>query len=268
MPSQKEDKRIYFSVRWCHDGDHVTDVFLQQEALTLYAAILRQPILFLWGHPRALLLGARDRTLPCLKESTREALKQGYEVVVRPFGGLLVPLDYGVLNVTWITPDALTIEDGFWKVTRFLQQVCMPFGDLQVGEVLGSYCPGRFDLSLHGLKVAGLAQRKVRQATAISAFVNVHSTGVQREEIVRNFYQAALCHADSPSWLPNIVEGTTGSLFPQITMDDAEGTMDFFIRQCLSATNFPNTTLLEISSMPHTIMDEARIRLHDRLHVR
>ncbi len=267
MRSQKEDKRMYFSVHWCHDGDHVTDVFLQQEALTLYAAELGDPILFLWGHPKALLLGARERTLPCLTDSAREAARKGYEVVVRPFGGLLVPLDAGVLNITWITPEALSIEHGFWKLTKFLQQVCRASGDLQVGEVQGSYCPGRFDLSLQGRKIAGLAQRKVRQATAISAFVNVYSRGIQREKIVRNFYETALCKMDPPPWLPDILEGTMGSLFAPHTSDDTEGFMDSFIQQCLSATNFPDIMLLESPPIPHTIIEEAKLRMHGRLDV-
>ncbi len=263
--SQREDKRMYFSVHWCRDGDHVTDIFLQQEALTLYAAELGYPILFLWGHPKALLLGARERTLPCLLDSVRAAVREGYEVIVRPFGGLLVPLDVGVLNVTWITHETLSIEDGFWKITKFLQHVCRASGDLQVGEVQGSYCPGRFDLSIQGRKIAGIAQRKVRQATAISAFVNVYSQGIQREKIIRDFYETALCKIDPPPWLPNILEGTVGSLFALPTVNDSVDSMDFFIQQCLSAMNFPDTTLYEISSIPHTMMEEAKLRLYGRL---
>ncbi len=62
------------------------------------------PVVHLWRHPRALVMGLRDSRLPKAAEAQKWLEAQGYQAAVRNSGGAAVPLDLGVVNVSLILP--------------------------------------------------------------------------------------------------------------------------------------------------------------------
>ncbi len=191
----------------------LVEPFVIQEALMLLANNWNKPIVYGWVHPKALLLGARDLSLASSYLGIEHARVQGFWVAVRPFGGLAVPVDEGVLNITLILPGELPLDACFAQLTNLLVHACKPYGDIAVGEVSGSYCPGRYDLSVHGVKVAGVAQRRLAHVSAVSAFVNVSEAGVDRESVIQGYYERSIRdEVRGHSFIPKLKAGSVGNL--------------------------------------------------------
>ncbi len=154
------------------------------------------PIVHLWRHERAFVLGLRDSRLPnaaaAMDWLERE---EGYRVMVRNSGGAAVPLDLGVVNVTLIrrsVPGRLDMNADFRLMAGLLADSLESFGvAFDTGEVSGSYCPGEYDLSVGGRKFCGLAQRRQLRAYAVQAFVNAEGDSASRAAVVREFYRRA-----------------------------------------------------------------------------
>lgn len=92
-----------------------------------------------------------------------QSAREGWPVQVRRSGGGLVPQGPGVVNFShaWRTTarfgDAMDIV--YEQLCGLLQQVLVPFGLVtDCAAVEGSFCDGRYNLALHGRKVAGTAQ--------------------------------------------------------------------------------------------------------------
>ncbi len=153
-----------------------------------------QALARLWRHGPSLVPGMRDMRLPGAEEAVSHFRSLGYEVHLRSSGGRLVVLDEGVLNVAiaFSGGELPTVEDGFRLMADTLSRALAGLGvACAVGEVAGSICAGRYDLSLDGRKIAGLSQRRRRTFALIHAFLLVEGTGQGREEIARAFYDLA-----------------------------------------------------------------------------
>lgn len=165
---------------------------------------LPSPIVHLWRHERAFVLGLRDSRLPnaaaAMEWLERE---EGRRVMVRNSGGAAVPLDPGVVNVTLMqasVPGRLGMNDDFRLMADVLADALAPFGvAFDAGEVAGSYCPGDFDLSVGGRKFCGLAQRRQLRAYAVQAFVNAEGDSRERAALVREFYRRAGAGGAAPA---------------------------------------------------------------------
>ena len=220
---------VYLSMHLLNHEATLLDRLLDQEAILQRAAKEKITVLHFWQHPRGILCGTRERTLPNFSQAVQAMIARGYEVIVRPFGGLSVPCDEGIINITYMTPEPITIEQGFAFLAERLIETCQAYGSLQVGEVIDSYCPGRYDVTLNGLKVAGIAQRKILQATAVSAYFNLYGNCRLRETLIRDFYQQALSTEPYPPWVPTVSAGHATSLFPCKENDESQW-LDFFTR--------------------------------------
>lgn len=150
------------------------------------------PGFHLWRHEKAFVLGLRDRKLPYALEAMNWLEEQGYAVTVRNSGGAAVPLDPGVVNLSIILPNPsakLDFNQDFEKMFQLIRDSLGPF--VEKGEVVGSYCPGDFDLSIQGKKFCGIAQRRQTKAFVVQAFIVVEGAGRKRAELVRQFYDIA-----------------------------------------------------------------------------
>jgi octanoyl-[GcvH]:protein N-octanoyltransferase len=148
-----------------------------------------------WQHPRAFVLGLRDRQLPRIEQAVTWLQDQGYIVAVRNSGGAAVPLDAGVVNISLVIPkpyNSLNFRDDFETMIQLLREILSPWTSaIEKGEIVGGYCPGDYDLSIKGQKFCGIAQRRQANGFVVSAFVNVEGDSSERTSLVRTFYDIA-----------------------------------------------------------------------------
>ncbi|MHB1630176.1 MAG: lipoate--protein ligase family protein [Bacilli bacterium] len=250
--------------------------FVEQEAHALFCRELGRPVLRVWAHERCLLLGARDASLPHAALAALEATKRGLPVAVRPFGGLAIPLDAGVANVTLMLPGAWSLDEAFTVLCNWLLRACEPYGPVSAGEVPGAYCPGRYDLSIAGVKFAGVAQRRITAVTAVSAFVNVVENGFDREGVVEDFYRTAVGNSTAPSFVPVLSRGTVGNLvggrdagkIGHIATGVAGQHMRNFYDHLITVAKESQAMMSDLPDVPARLFDEASDRLHRRLQLK
>lgn len=149
-----------------------------------------------WVHHDSVILGIQDARLPYLDKGLEFLHTKGYRAVVRNSGGLAVVLDDGVLNVSLIMPESngkFSIDEGYETMTAFVQEMLEGYHlSIEAREIVGSYCPGRYDLSVNGKKFAGISQRRLRQGVAVQIYLSADGSGSKRAELIRDFYRVSL----------------------------------------------------------------------------
>lgn len=141
-------------------------------------------ILHLWTTPKQVALGPRDKQLPHYEDALAWLIENDFQIYNRTAGGLAVVGDTDVLNGSLIfqKPDvSLSIDDAYQLVVDLLQ-AALPDLTLSVGKVATSYCPGTYDISLDGQKIAGLAQHRYQNKIAVSFYLSV--AGKDRKSVV------------------------------------------------------------------------------------
>lgn len=175
------------------------------------------PMVHLWRHKKAFILGLRDRRLPHAKEAIKWLEQLGYDVIVRHSGGAAVPLNEGVLNLSILLPKAKSIIDfrpDFEMMVELITNSLKGVGgkiEVAAGEVEGSYCPGDYDLSIKGRKFCGIAQRRQTKSINVQAFIIVEGKGSERAQLVESFYQIA-AEGEFPHKFPQIDKSSMASL--------------------------------------------------------
>ncbi|MFJ7744960.1 biotin/lipoate A/B protein ligase family protein [Peribacillus sp. NPDC097295] len=169
-----------------------------------------------WVHHRTIVLGIQDTKLPFLQEGMNYLRKHDFKAIVRNSGGLAVVLDEGVLNFSLVFPESerkIEINRGYeamWELIRLM------FSDfpvkIEAKEIVGSYCPGSFDLSIEGKKFAGISQRRIRNGVAVQIYICINGSGAERAELVKGFYETAKRQADTKFTYPDIVPSVMASL--------------------------------------------------------
>lgn len=169
--------------------------------------------------PSALILGKLDRRLPNEARALAWLESEAVPTVLRIAGGQAIVSDSGVLNLSilFAEPDErLAIDDGFRLMADFiaaawqyyLEQLTgrlWPELGLRIGEIPRSYCPGDYDMSIGGKKVVGIAQRRVKQAIGLMAYVSVEGDQVARCKLVRDFYDQGEADARFPASDPTVM---------------------------------------------------------------
>ncbi|TGU58130.1 lipoate--protein ligase family protein, partial [Mesorhizobium sp. M00.F.Ca.ET.186.01.1.1] len=112
----------------------------------------------------------------------------------------------------WLLPDtAISIDAFFAFVADMLQVGLRDYGELEFGEVVGSYCAGEYDFSLHGKKIGGMAQRRTRYGSILQICINIEER--PRGEWMERFYAiAGLDKMEAHKPIPGIVGSTVGSI--------------------------------------------------------
>ncbi|OGX68563.1 MAG: hypothetical protein A2189_03180, partial [Paenibacillus sp. RIFOXYA1_FULL_44_5] len=179
-----------------HQPQHVLEPFAYDEIMCRRVGEGSSAILHLWRHPKALVIGLRDKRLPYADDAIEHFRREGYSVAVRNSGGALVPLDEGVVNLSLIIPNPqgiLTHHQDFKLMASFIRNALQQAGiSINQGEVQGSYCPGEYDLSIDGKKFCGIAQRRQTRGTVIQAFVVAEGSGARHAELAQQFYERAV----------------------------------------------------------------------------
>jgi octanoyl-[GcvH]:protein N-octanoyltransferase len=146
-----------------------------------------------WVHHNTIVLGIQDTRLPHLKDGIDYLESKGYRVIVRNSGGLAVVLDGGVLNISLILPEkegTIDINQGYDTMTALVEQLLAPYeAKFEAYEIVGSYCPGSYDLSIGGKKFAGISQRRMRGGVAVQIYICVDGSGSERAALIGEFYK-------------------------------------------------------------------------------
>ncbi|MFC6275468.1 lipoate--protein ligase family protein [Levilactobacillus tangyuanensis] len=179
-------------------ADQANAAFGYTNALLDSVAELGQPILHFWTMTPTLIMGLKDKHLPHLAAAVRAVQAHGYDVVLRNSGGLAVIADSGVLNVSLFAPlsEPISVSAAYQQMTT-LVAAAWPELSIDHYEISRSYCPGDYDLSVGGRKIAGIAQRRSTNALVTMLYLSVSGNQSQRGLIVRDFYQAGL--GDEPN---------------------------------------------------------------------
>ncbi|GAJ38458.1 lipoate--protein ligase family protein [Saccharococcus caldoxylosilyticus] len=169
-----------------------------------------------WVHYNTVVLGIQDTKLPHLQEAVSFLETNQYKVIVRNSGGLAVVLDDGVLNVSLVFPEttkAIDIHQGYEAMWQLIKAMFSSYGKvIEAREIVGSYCPGSYDLSIDGKKFAGISQRRVRGGVAVQIYLCINGSGSARAELIRRFYELGLQGEATKFSYPIIVPSTMASL--------------------------------------------------------
>ncbi|HJV47387.1 MAG TPA: biotin--protein ligase [Bacillota bacterium] len=183
----------------------------------------RSPLVHIWRHEKAFVLGLRDRKLPNAQKAMDWLSELGYSVTVRNSGGAAVPLDSSVLNLSVILPNPaqkIDFHHDFELMYEIIRKSLSSYGVVNKGEVTGAYCPGDFDLSIGGKKFCGIAQRRQIKAYVVQAFIVVEGSGERRAQLVKDFYETAMGNEVEVVGLGSHPQVTHGSM---ISLQEACG---------------------------------------------
>lgn len=190
--------------------------FALDDALTLSISDrLSPPTLRAWVHEQTIVLGIPDARLPYIEDGIKLLRRSGYDVVIRNSGGLAVALDNGVLNLSLILPNIknLSIHDGYEAMLGFVQYLLRDLTEaIQAYEIIGSYCPGDYDLSIDGIKFAGISQRRIKDGAAIQIYIDVDGKSQERAHLIQEFYQRSLRKEPTTFSYPTVQPEKMGSL--------------------------------------------------------
>lgn len=177
---------------------------------------MSEAIVRTWVHDQTIVLGIQDYRLPYVEEMMDYCRTRGYTPIVRNSGGLMVALDDGVLNITLVFPEdvgAIDINDGYEAMLLFIQLLFPEAeGRIEAYEIIGSYCPGSYDLSIDGKKFAGISQRRVRNGIAVQIYLSIEGSGSERAEFVRELYDIGLQGEETKFIYPDIKPEVMASL--------------------------------------------------------
>lgn len=173
------------------------------------------PAVRVWEAQNAVILGIADSRLPFFDAGVKWLVENGYHPVIRNSGGLAVMSDTGVLNLSLTLPQgkSISIHEGYQKMVELIKALLSPYTDkIEAFEVIGSYCPGEYDLSIDKKKFAGISQRRVKDGISIQIYLAVTNDNQRRAELIRDFY--TISKRDQPTTFsyPEVNPDTMASL--------------------------------------------------------
>ncbi|MCA0988938.1 lipoate--protein ligase family protein [Guptibacillus algicola] len=210
------------------------------------------PVMRSWVHHDTIVLGIQDTRLPSVERGIEYLKQQGYKVIVRNSGGLAVVLDSGVLNLSLVFAEKaqeMGIDKGYESMVDFIQEILSPYGvTIEDREIVGSYCPGRYDLSINGQKFAGISQRRLRGGVAVQVYLCVDGSGSDRAELIKEFYERSLNGEETKFSYPTIVPETMASLSELI--GESLSVSDVMMRTLKTLNKYAGTLTTQHLSIP------------------
>ncbi|HLQ73441.1 MAG TPA: lipoate--protein ligase family protein [Bacillota bacterium] len=173
------------------------------------------PTVRLWLHDPTVVLGIPDARLPYIAEGITVFDRNIYDVIVRNSGGLAVILDPGVLNISIILPNAkkLSIDEAYEWMYAYITHMFSDLTDeIEAYEIVGSYCPGDYDLSIRGVKFAGLSQRRIKDGVSIQIYIDITGDSHKRATLIRSFYDKSKRDAELTFNYPTVESEKMGNL--------------------------------------------------------
>ncbi|BDZ29929.1 lipoate--protein ligase family protein [Lactiplantibacillus sp. WILCCON 0030] len=209
-----------------YQPEEMLDSFAYMNALLWLTSERQQAIVHYWQLPQTVILGLLDQKLPQLDAGLAQLKQAGYQTLLRNSGGLAVVADLGVLNVSLFLPahrSDYSITAAYQLMADYVQAV-WPNLNLTTGEISQSYCPGDYDLSLNGQKIAGMSQRRTESALVIMLYISINGNQDQRSQLIRHFYQTSLAGQTDdrfPKVDPAVMTTVADQLGAVLTVDTA-----------------------------------------------
>lgn len=198
------------------------------------------PAIRTWVHHDAVVLGIQDHRLPHIESGMDQLIAHGYHPIVRNSGGLAVVLDAGILNISIVLNEnePLSINAAFEYMVEFIRLLFPEIAHkIEAYEIVGSYCPGSYDLSIDGKKFAGISQRRMKNGIAVQIYLGVEGSGSERAELVKKFYEAGLQGEETKFSYPVITPHVMASLQELTGTDITVQQVNERIRQLLQGWN-------------------------------
>ncbi|WP_042470723.1 lipoate--protein ligase family protein [Bacillus ndiopicus] len=174
------------------------------------------PTIRTWVHKESVVLGIQDHRLPFIEQGMNLLSEQGYTPIVRNSGGLAVVLDPGVLNISLVISEneqPLSINSAFDMMVEFIKMLLPEIAEqIEAYEIVGSYCPGSYDLSIGGKKFAGISQRRMQGGVAVQIYLCIEGSGSERAELIKQFYEKSLQDEETKFQYPRIKPDVMASL--------------------------------------------------------
>lgn len=215
---------------------HALESFAMDDTLcALVGAGKTSAVARAWVHHQTVVLGIQDTKLPFLKKGIDVLKENQFQTIVRNSGGLAVVLDEGVLNLSLVFPEKdrrIEINRGYDTMWDLIKLMFADFEvEIEAREIVGSYCPGSYDLSIAGQKFAGISQRRIRNGVAVQIYLCVSGSGKKRAQLIKDFYQAAIAGEETkfayPNIQPEVMASLTELLHTQLSVSDV---MQRFLR--------------------------------------
>ncbi|GAA2971780.1 lipoate--protein ligase family protein [Lentilactobacillus parakefiri] len=205
------------------------DAFADTNALLEICDRTLTPFIHFWTTAEeTLILGINDRHLPKLADGLKSLLANHYDYFLRNSGGLAVVSDPGILNISLFIPQPDTVYtiDQAYELIKGLISMSFPQLDIKSFEVTNSYCPGKYDLSVNGQKIAGIAQRRTTNALVLMLYLSVNGNQDARSQTVAEFYEKADAYSQTRWTFPKVDKSMMTTVqqlgFPNITLEDVE----------------------------------------------
>ena len=117
-----------------------------------------------WQSPQCLVATRKETRFPNFESASKQLAAEHWPVIVRDSGGTAVPLQPGVLNLALIFPQAATqqfdLDCVYLALCEPIKRALSHLGlHAEYGATEGSYCDGRYNLNVGGLKITGTAQK-------------------------------------------------------------------------------------------------------------
>lgn len=159
----------------------------------------------IWEVPQTLVVTRKETRFPAFQTACDQMAEDGWPVIVRDSGGTSVPLHPGILNLSLIFPvsneDKVDLDSVYQALCEPIKLAVNEMGlSAEYGETPGSYCDGRYNLNIDGLKITGTAQklmmsppnaRGVKQGVLAQAMLMVEADAAEGTDWVNRFYQLA-----------------------------------------------------------------------------
>ncbi|WP_342545773.1 lipoate--protein ligase family protein [Lysinibacillus sp. FSL K6-4013] len=188
---------------------------------------LSPPTIRTWVHEASVVLGIQDHRLPYVQQGMELLESRGYHPIVRNSGGLAVVLDEGILNISIVLSEqkeSLSINDGYDVMVELVKGLFPEVAEkIEAYEIVGSYCPGSYDLSIEGKKFAGISQRRLRQGVSVQIYLCIEGSGSQRAALIRDFYEHSLQQEETkftyPQIMPEVMASLSELVDPNLTVE-------------------------------------------------
>ena len=192
--------------------------FALTDALITRAGETGQPMIHFWQTSPLVILGMMDTKLGHFEQAVPLFKEYKHEVIIRNSGGLGVISDPGVLNVSLIYPsnkERLSIDDAYALMLQFIRDTFYPHftkKEILAFEITNSYCFGVYDLSIDGRKIAGIAQRRIKDGVAVMLYISVNGDQKKRAEMMKKFYEHGLDGSEPDGRYPKIIPSVMTTL--------------------------------------------------------